>query len=234
MTSTDTPSAENFKRRIETIADNWQPTLVGDAYATSPEKRRFDTLVRLALAPIVVPLSFMAETAVILEDRGVAVIGLERTGLGAETFEQLKIRSMSTEAQHMSCRPEKEADDPRVTKVGKFLRRTSLDELKQFVNVRRGEMSIVGPRPTPVNFLEIFRESDPELYAQWEPRKHTMRPGITGPMQINGRGELGKSARGRATWMELEIAYAEAQCVQVDASILLNTIVKVARAENAY
>jgi lipopolysaccharide/colanic/teichoic acid biosynthesis glycosyltransferase len=112
-------------------------------------------------------------------------------------------------------------DDPRITRVGRFLRRTSLDELPQLWNVLKGEMSLVGPRPeeTPVV----------RLYDDWHRQRLAVKPGITGPMQINGRGNLSLDERVR-----LELNYIQHYSLWKDISILARTAVAVTSGRGAY
>jgi lipopolysaccharide/colanic/teichoic acid biosynthesis glycosyltransferase len=112
-------------------------------------------------------------------------------------------------------------DDPRVTTVGRFLRRTSLDELPQLFNVLRGDMSLVGPRPEEVWLVE--------RYGETERFKLQMRPGVTGPMQVHGRGELTFQER-----LAVEREYVEKYSLRKDLQILLRTVSAVLRAEGAY
>jgi lipopolysaccharide/colanic/teichoic acid biosynthesis glycosyltransferase len=112
-------------------------------------------------------------------------------------------------------------DDPRVTRVGRFLRRTSLDELPQLFNVLRGEMSLVGPRPEEVWLVE--------RYGETERFRLDMRPGLTGPMQVHGRGELNFQER-----MAVEREYVENYSLRKDLRILLRTVVAIVRPNGAY
>ena len=112
-------------------------------------------------------------------------------------------------------------DDPRVTRVGRVLRRTSLDELPQLFNVLRGDMSLVGPRPEEVWLVE--------RYSETERFRLDMRPGITGPMQVHGRGQLTFQER-----LAVEREYVENYNVKKDLRILLRTIGAVSRADGAY
>lgn len=138
-----------------------------------------------------------------------------RTGLGGEPFEILKFRSMlDTRGSDGELLP----DDERQSRLGSILRRTSLDELPALLNVLRGEMTIVGPRP----FIHDYWE----LYDPSQARRCEVRPGITGWAQINGRNEL--------TWeekFELDVWYVDNRTLLLDAQILLRTIAKVFRGE---
>ena len=114
--------------------------------------------------------------------------------------------------QHLVDEPAfKIANDPRVTRVGRFLRRTSLDELPQFFNVLKGDMSLVGPRPEEERIVQ--------LYTDYHRRRLAVKPGLTGPMQVNGRGNLGFSER-----LQLELDYIEHYSLRRDLAILIRTL----------
>lgn len=134
-----------------------------------------------------------------------------RPGLGAKPFSLLKFRTMreATDAQGQPL-----PDAQRLTRLGQFLRRTSLDELPQLVNVLRGEMSLVGPRPLLVRYLD--------RYSARQARRHEVRPGITGWAQVQGRNALDWETR-----LELDVWYVEHWSLRLDAAILLRTVGKV-------
>jgi lipopolysaccharide/colanic/teichoic acid biosynthesis glycosyltransferase len=113
-------------------------------------------------------------------------------------------------------------DDPRVTRVGRFLRRTSLDEAPQFWNVLKGEMSLVGPRPEEVRVVEGF-------YSDWHRQRLAVKPGITGPMQVNGRGDLALDER-----VQLELDYIQNHSIWKDITLLARTVVAVISGHGAY
>jgi lipopolysaccharide/colanic/teichoic acid biosynthesis glycosyltransferase len=132
--------------------------------------------------------------------------------------------AMAEEIQEFSLLPPplvKIRDDPRVTRVGRWLRRFNLDELPQLFNVLKGEMSLVGPRPEETHVVQI--------YEDWHRKRLAVRPGITGPMQINGRGDLSLDER-----VELELAYIEEHSLWIDLLILLKTVPVVLLGKGAY
>lgn len=131
-----------------------------------------------------------------------------RPGLDGEPFEMLKFRTMKD-----SRNDDRELlpDETRITRVGKWLRSTSLDELPELWNVVRGDMSLVGPRPLLMDYLP--------LYNQWEIRRHEVRPGITGWAQVNGRNTLGWQEK-----FELDIWYVDHQSLALDLKILVMTL----------
>ncbi len=169
-------------------------------------KRLFDVAGALGLAVALLPV-LLVITALVKADGGPVLFAHERVGRGGRRFGCLKFRSMVTDSQARlaallaadpAARAEWEAtrklkEDPRVTRIGRFLRKTSLDELPQLVNVIRGEMSLVGPRPTSF---------DVSTYALWQTERVEFRPGITGPWQVYGRNSMEFDERCR-----LEISY---------------------------
>ena len=116
--------------------------------------------------------------------------------------------------------PPKRLDDPRLTRVGRWLRRWSLDELPQFWNVLKGEMSLVGPRPEELRLAQFYND--------WHRRRLAVKPGITGPMQVSGRGNLSLDQR-----VQLELAYIDHYSLGRDLLILLQTIPAVIKGEGA-
>lgn len=127
-----------------------------------------------------------AAIAVRLTSRGPVIFKQERIGLHNKPFRMYKFRTMKVQQASAEEKGWTTKDDPRVTKVGKFLRRTSIDELPQLFNILMGDMSVVGPRPERPQFVEQFKEEIPRYMV-----KHQVRPGLTGWAQINGyRGIL--------------------------------------------
>jgi lipopolysaccharide/colanic/teichoic acid biosynthesis glycosyltransferase len=168
--------------------------------ALSRAKRALDDLLALTALVLMAPVWALAALAVRLSSPGPVLYRQERVGLGGKTFTLLKLRTMTAncdQALHrafvtsMIRSPSLDApvdgmykltDDPRVTSVGRWLRKTSIDELPQLINVLRGEMSIVGPRP-PLAY-------EVEAYAPWQLERLSARPGITGAWQVGGRNRL--------------------------------------------
>ncbi|HZC13908.1 MAG TPA: sugar transferase, partial [Thermoleophilaceae bacterium] len=153
-------------------------------------KRAFDLVACLLLLPVIVPVLLACALAVALDSPGPMFFTQERTGRHGRRFRMFKFRTMVCNAeelkatlQHLNILPPpdfKIIDDPRITRVGKFLRRTSLDELPQIFNVLRGDMSLVGPRPT--SFA-------PSTYDLWHTQRLEVPPGITGLWQVKGRND---------------------------------------------
>ena len=156
------------------------------------------------------PLLAAAALAVKLEDGGPVLSRQRRVGLGGEEFELLKLRTMVVGAESMGAGWAVDEGDPRITRVGRLLRRLSLDELPQLWNVVRGDMSLVGPRPTLAYQVE--------RYTARQRRRLDVRPGITGWAQIHGRARLPWDDR-----IELDLWYVEHRSAWLDARILLRT-----------
>jgi lipopolysaccharide/colanic/teichoic acid biosynthesis glycosyltransferase len=184
-------------------------------------KRALDVV--LAAAGLVVggPVLLAAMVAIRVESPGHPVYRQRRAGRDGREFDLYKLRTMVHGAEHVGAGMAVNEGDPRITRVGAFLRRTSLDELPNLVNVLRGEMSIVGPRPTiPVQV---------EQYTERQRGRLSVKPGITGWAQINGRASLPWSER-----IELDLWYVEHQSLALDMRILGRTLGLLARGEGLY
>lgn len=157
------------------------------------------------------PVLALAMLAIRLESPGAVVYRQQRIGLRGEPFEMLKLRTMVQGAERIGAGLAVNARDTRITRVGALLRRTSLDELPNLVNVLRGEMSLIGPRPTiPVQV---------EQYTERQRGRLAVKPGITGWAQVNGRASLPWSDR-----IELDLYYIEHRSAALDARILWRTV----------
>jgi lipopolysaccharide/colanic/teichoic acid biosynthesis glycosyltransferase len=173
-----------------------------------------DILIAGIVLLLLSPLLLAAILAIRLDSRGPAIYRQRRVGRGEEEFELLKLRTMSMGSDPVGVGTAVAAADPRVTRVGRVLRRTSLDELPNLVNVLRGEMAIVGPRPTIPAHLE--------RYSQHQHRRHAVRPGMTGWAQINGRVGISWGQR-----IELDNWYVEHRSPGLDVRILARTVTQV-------
>ena len=156
------------------------------------------------------PVLAAAALAIKLEDGGPVLFRQTRVGKGGKDFELLKLRSMSVGAEHLGAGFAIDRGDSRITRVGRFLRRTSIDELPQLWNVLRGEMSVIGPRPT--------LRYQVDRYSERQRRRLDIRPGLTGWAQVNGRATLSWDDR-----IELDVWYVEHRSPLVDLKILLRT-----------
>jgi exopolysaccharide biosynthesis polyprenyl glycosylphosphotransferase len=204
------------------------PVFAGRKYAA---KRAFDLVVGSVLLVILAPVFALVAIAIRRDSPGPAVFAQERVGLNGRTFHMLKFRSMVVDAEaHLPTLLDrtdgngvlfKMRSDPRVTRIGAVLRRYSLDELPQLVNVLRGDMSLVGPRPPLA--------AEVERYDEWAHRRLLVRPGITGLWQTQGRSDL--------SWedsVRLDLYYVENWSLTGDVIILYRTARAVARAHGAY
>ncbi|MEZ4589023.1 MAG: sugar transferase [Gemmatimonadales bacterium] len=176
-------------------------------------KRVFDLVIAAALLIALSPL-FLAIALVILLTMGSPVFfRQQRPGRGGRPFTLIKFRTMAVGAS----RPEDQRDEARrLTRVGTLLRATSLDELPELVNVLRGEMSLVGPRPLLLEYLP--------LYTEEQARRHEVRPGITGWAQVHGRNALPWEER-----FAMDVWYVDHRSFRLDLRILWLTLVQVAR-----
>jgi len=183
-------------------------------------KRLMDVLVSAVLLVLLAPFLCLIALLIRLESPGPVIFRQTRTGLDRHEFQVWKFRTMQADPgreRHGTCQATR--DDPRVTRIGRFLRRTSLDELPQLVNVLRGEMSLVGPRPHPV---PLDRRFTPQLrlYAA----RHRVLPGITGLAQINGcRGETNSPDK-MAARLRYDLEYIRAWSLWLDLKIILATL----------
>jgi lipopolysaccharide/colanic/teichoic acid biosynthesis glycosyltransferase len=173
-------------------------------------KRAFDILASLVLLAFAAPLMALISLAIRLESRGPALYTQRRVGRGGGAFAIYKFRTMVVGAEFIGAGLAVQEGDDRITRVGALLRRTSLDELPNLLNVLRGEMSIVGPRPTV--------QVQVDHYTPRQRRRLEVKPGITGWAQIHGRAALPWSQR-----IELDIHYVERQSLALDARILART-----------
>jgi len=197
--------------------------------------RTFDIVIALAAILFTAPLLIMIALGVKLHDGGPAMFGHERIGMDGRSFRCLKFRSMVVDAEArlaalLASDPQVRAEwakdfklkrDPRITPLGDFLRRSSLDELPQLFNVLLGEMSIVGPRP-------IVRSEAVRYGARFESYCR-VRPGITGLWQVSGRNDISYRRR-----VAMDAVYARSKCLSWDVKILLLTVPAVFLAKGSY
>jgi exopolysaccharide biosynthesis polyprenyl glycosylphosphotransferase len=194
-------------------------------------KRTFDVVGGVLLVFFLAPVMGLAALAIKLSSRGPVLYRSIRPGIGGKPFACLKFRTMVRGAEHLQDELEahnemggalfKIRNDPRVTPVGRFLRRWSLDELPQLFNVIRGEMSLVGPRPLP--------QRDYDRLEDWHRKRYLVLPGMTGLWQVSGRSELDFDEL-----VKLDFLYLERWSVFLDLTVLLKTIPAVFRARGAW
>ena len=194
-------------------------------------KRLMDLFIVTCSLPVLVPFLLLCAALIAIESPGAPVFFKQkRTGKGGKSFLMFKFRTMVPNAEALKKElahlnelqwPDfKITNDPRITRVGRFLRKTSLDELPQLLNVLQGEMSLVGPRPTSFSY---------ETYELWQTERLDVLPGLTGLWQILGRGSMEFDERVR-----LDVAYIERRCLWLDLQILLRTFVAVLQQRGAH
>jgi lipopolysaccharide/colanic/teichoic acid biosynthesis glycosyltransferase len=193
-------------------------------------KRVFDVALTLVALPSLLIIMVICALLVWLDDPGPIFFKQLRTGKGGRRFAMYKFRTMFTNAEELKQKyahlnelswPDfKITDDPRVTRVGRILRKTSLDELPQIINILKGEMSLVGPRPTSF---------DVNTYSLWHTERLEVLPGLTGLWQVSGRSDLDFDER-----LRLDIEYIERQSLWFDIEILFRTVTVVFTQRGAY
>lgn len=197
--------------------------------------RAIDIIISLAAILLLLPLLLITMIAVKLTSRGPMLFAHHRLGFGGRTFPCLKFRTMVVDAQErlqhiLETDPEARAEwmrdhklrkDPRITPIGKFLRASSIDELPQFVNVLRGEMSIVGPRPIVKG--EVAR------YGRYFAHYCSVKPGITGLWQVSGRNDVSYRRR-----VAMDVRYSRLRSVELNIRIIVLTVPMVVLARGSY
>ena len=189
-------------------------------------KRLIDMVLSgIAILVLAFPMLIIAIVIKIDDPKGPVIFKQERVGLHNRPFKMYKFRTMEVQKEEEEKKGWTKKNDPRVTKIGKILRKTSIDEMPQFFNVLKGDMSLVGPRPERPLFVEKFREEIPRYMI-----KHQVRPGLTGWAQVNGyRGDT--SIRKR---IEFDLYYIENWTFGFDLKILFLTFFKGFVNKNAY
>jgi lipopolysaccharide/colanic/teichoic acid biosynthesis glycosyltransferase len=184
-------------------------------------RRAVDIVVSAIALAFASPILVVAAVAIRLESRGAIIYRQRRSGLHGREFDVLKLRTMVDGAEHKGAGLAINENDSRITRVGAFLRRTSLDELPNLVNVLRGEMSLIGPRPTlPVQVAQ---------YTERQRGRLQIKPGITGWAQVNGRALLPWSER-----IELDLYYIEHRSLALDVQIFRRTVSMVLSGSDLY
>lgn len=183
-------------------------------------KRAADVAVSAAALAAGWPVLAAIAVAIRLESAGPAIFRQERAGRGMKPFTMYKFRTMRADAGALGTSPTS-PDDPRLTRVGRRLRETSLDELPQLWNILRGDMSLVGPRPLYMRHAEKFTER--------ERRRLEVRPGLTGLAQVAGRGEIPHGEK-----LELDVEYVERQSVALDLEILWRSFARLFVRKDVY
>ena len=185
-------------------------------------KRILDLIVALCALPFVLIAICIMGPMIWLEDRGSIFYKARRIAKGGTPFSMLKVRSMKVNAPDIRLTDGSTYngdDDPRVTKVGKFMRNTSIDEIPQFLNILVGDMSLIGPRPDPLDWLDIYKDHDKVIL--------TVKPGITGYNQAYFRNSVDGMEK-----LKNDVYYAEHISFMLDVKILLKTVKTVCFREN--
>jgi exopolysaccharide biosynthesis polyprenyl glycosylphosphotransferase len=221
----------------ETRSDRFATNSVVSFYNSPVEglsvaaKRLLDMALSSLLLLLLCPILLIIAALVKLDSPGPALFAQERVGLNKRRFRMYKLRTMGVNAEKVQAELElrneaqgpvfKIKDDPRITRFGKYLRKTSIDELPQLFNVLKGDMSLVGPRPLPLRDYEGFDQD-------WQRRRFSVRPGITCLWQISGRSSISFDQ-----WMDLDMAYIDHWSFWLDMKILARTIPAVVKGAGA-
>jgi lipopolysaccharide/colanic/teichoic acid biosynthesis glycosyltransferase len=183
-------------------------------------KRGLDILIAASALIVLWPLLAAIAVIIRLNSTGPAVFKQERAGKNGKPFVFYKFRTMRADVDPFGPSP-KLGDDPRLTKIGKFLREYSLDELPQLFNILKGNMSVVGPRP-------LYLSQIPE-WSERQKERLRVKPGLTGLAQISGRGRITREEK-----LELDVKYVETACLSGDLRIVLATITQVFGRKDIY
>ena len=178
-------------------------------------KRLVDILVAIMVLLVLFPIIFVASFILLFQNKGKVFFFQERPGLHQKAFRIVKFKTMTDEKDSQG---KLLPDNQRITKAGRIIRKLSIDELPQLINVIKGDMSLVGPRPLLFKYIPLYTEN--------QLRRHEVRPGITGWAQVNGRNSI--------TWtkkFELDVFYVEHLSFQFDIKILWKTFIKVIKTE---
>jgi exopolysaccharide biosynthesis polyprenyl glycosylphosphotransferase len=226
---------DSHHAKVTMDVDHGQPMVTfgtrAQSAVSSGIKRVVDVVVSAVALALFSPLFAVVSLAIRLDSRGPIFFGQDRVGLGRRRFRMVKFRSMESDAEEHQAELDeanevegaafKIAKDPRVTRVGRVLRKLSIDELPQLFNVLRGEMSLVGPRPLPIRDVERFT-------MEWQTRRFSVKPGLTCLWQVNGRHQIDFD-----NWMELDLEYIDNWSLSLDFDILLKTVPAVLRGAGA-
>ena len=210
---------ETCQIRVDSLQPSWLVFGGGfdQSFARTFMKRCFDLACSLMILLVAFPIMMLAAIAVWLEDRGPVFYSQERIGKDGKVFRVHKFRSMHADAEKGGKPQWAAQNDPRVTRVGNFMRKTRIDELPQIFNVFRGEMSFVGPRPERAYFVEQLIEVVPYYNV-----RHSVKPGITGWAQV--RYGYGSSAEDALQKLQYDLYYVKNNSLFLDILILINTL----------
>lgn len=187
-------------------------------------KRILDFIIGLIALPFIIVITLIMAPIIYFNDKGPIFYNASRLGKNGKPFKMYKYRSMMVNAPDIRNKDGSTYngdDDPRVTKVGRFMRKTSIDELPQFLNVLLGDMSLIGPRPDPLD--------DMEIYTEYQKKKLNVRPGITGYNQAYYRNSVEQNEK-----FENDVYYAENISFFLDIKIFFKTIATILTRDNVY
>lgn len=205
--------------RIDSLKASW--LVYGEGFVQGPirqaVKRTFDILSSSLLLLIASPVMLLAALAIRLDSRGPVLYRQERVGLGGRSFMCIKFRSMRTDAEKDGVARWASKNDPRVTRIGAFIRKTRIDELPQLISVLKGEMSMVGPRPERPSFVAQLREQIP-----FYDLRHSVKPGVTGWAQV--RYSYGASVEDARRKHQYDLYYVKHNSLFLDLLVLLETV----------
>lgn len=213
---TDFGNILRINNRIMNIDD--ESLIAISKFEISPEndtiKRMLDIIISLAMIIVTSPIMLIAALLIKLTSKGPILYKQVRVTKGQKEFEIYKFRSMRTDAEELSGPVLAQAEDPRITKVGKYLRSLRIDELPQLFNVLKGDMSIIGPRPERPYFVNQFKEQNPYYYL-----RHTVRAGITGYAQVYGKYSTDFNSK-----LKFDLIYIKNYSLMMDIQILFQTV----------
>jgi lipopolysaccharide/colanic/teichoic acid biosynthesis glycosyltransferase len=212
---------EELEAARRAFAEPADPRPVGTGKPARGLPRAVDVLIAGGVLVLLSPLLAVVALWIKLDSRGPVFYRQERVGRGETTFMLVKLRTMRPGSDPVGVGTVVERADPRVTRIGHWLRRFSIDEVPNLINVLRGEMRIVGPRPTIPSQVELFSDR--------QRRRHDVRPGMTGWAQINGRVGLGWGER-----IELDLWYVDHRSLRLDLKILATTAWRVLSGAGLY
>jgi len=203
----------NIEMYVQRNIDKNTTIVVENRFWYEKIKRVMDIVLSLIGLIIAIPLMLIFGIAIKLESKGPVFYRQERVGKNGKVFMLYKLRSMYQNAEENGAKWA-EKDDPRVTKVGRIMRKTRIDELPQLFNVLKGDMSLVGPRPERPIFTYKFNEEIPGFVNRLQ-----VKPGLTGWAQVNGGYELGPAEK-----LEYDLYYIENRSIWMDIKIMLKTV----------
>jgi sugar transferase (PEP-CTERM system associated) len=214
---------------IESLKASW--LIYGQGFAQGGlrafVKRSFDLVVSAALLVLTLPLTLATALAIRFESPGAVIYRQERVGRGGRRFTCLKFRSMRADAESDGVARWAVSSDPRVTRIGRLIRKTRIDELPQLINVLRGEMSFVGPRPERPGFVNELKKTIP-----YYDLRHSVKPGITGWAQV--RYSYGASVEDARKKLQFDLYYVKNHSLFLDLLILVETVRVVLFREGAH